>query len=63
MEKPSVVSSMKDQKTNVTYHVFAYRTLTMGELVQAVRFQQSQQRKKPKKGSSIEIHTIIGHND
>ncbi|MBH9502978.1 hypothetical protein I5L48_24525 [Pseudomonas aeruginosa] len=60
MEAPSVRNSIKDSAKDINYHVMAYRALTRPELVQAVGYYNSTTKKKPKRGSSVTVITIIG---
>ncbi|WP_439444483.1 hypothetical protein ABWU93_11565 [Xanthomonas translucens pv. translucens] len=60
MELPNVRHPIRDPETNVTYVVMAYRHLTQSEVVQTVRMHQRQTRKKPKRGSTITILTVLG---
>lgn len=63
METPTLRRTVIDEERSVRYQIFAYRDLTEGEAVAAVRFFLSQKRRKPKKNSTIEIHTVIGCRD
>lgn len=63
MEVPSVRSTIKDPKKDITYYVLAYRPLTRPELVEAVRYFSAHSKKRPKRGSAITIISIIGAND
>ena len=64
MQLPDIVNILKDPEKDVTYKIVAYRKLSRDEMVQAVRFYHSQKKKKrPKKGDTIEIITIFGHNE
>lgn len=64
MQGPNINNIIKDEENDVTYEIMAYRRLSKGEMVDAVRFYQSQKKtKKPKKGSTITIITIIGFNE
>jgi len=63
VEAPSVCTSIKDAAAAVTYNVMAYRTLTRPELVKAIRIYLSQAKKKPMRGSSVTIISVIGAND
>lgn len=63
MKMPDVASTIIDQERDVTYRVFAYRSLTHAELVLAVRhFHAQKKRKKLKRGETVIIHSIIGHD-
>ncbi len=63
MEQPSVRNVIKDPERKVTFVVLAYRELSRGEMVFAVRQYLSQRRGKPKKGSTVVIMTLFGFND
>lgn len=63
MEHPSVATKVYVESTKVTYVVMAYRQLEPEEAKQVVRASLGQQRRKPKPGSTIELHTVIGAND
>lgn len=60
METPNISTKILDPVDNVTYDVRAYRALTRDELVLAVRTHRQRVKRKPKKGSTIVIVTIIG---
>ena len=63
MERPTVPNRMRDPKTGVTYVVMAYRQLERWEVLSAIRSYASQQGRKPKRGSTVEILTSFGAND
>jgi uncharacterized protein (DUF433 family) len=64
VQLPNVSNILKDLENDVTYDVIAYRKLSRNEIIQAVRYYNSQKKtKKPKKGTSIKIITIIGYNE
>lgn len=60
MEQPTIKSAIRDAERDITYIVLAYRTLSRSELVMAVRVFLQQNRKHPKKGSVVTIHSLIG---
>jgi hypothetical protein len=61
MKTPNVVTTIVDRERNITYDVFAYRTLTHDELVFAVRhFYAQKKRPKVKPGQRIIIYSVIG---
>ena len=60
MEMPTVRTVLIDSGKNVRYEVVAYRELSQGETVMVVRNYLANAKKKPKKDSSVVIHTIIG---
>ncbi|GAB5404342.1 MAG: hypothetical protein Aurels2KO_25730 [Aureliella sp.] len=63
MEQPCVSNLARDESRNVTFDVLAYRKLSRAELLQAVRFFESSQKKKLKKDSHYTITTLIGLNE
>lgn len=60
MQMPNVATTGKDSANNITYHVMAYRSLSPQELQFCVRQYRAQTKKKPKRGSVVTIHTVIG---
>jgi hypothetical protein len=62
MEMPNVRSSLRDEKNGITYHVMAYRQLSSGELMMAVRHYLASRpsKQRPKAGDTVTIVTIIG---
>ena len=64
MEQPRVSNPIRDEEKDVTYNVIAYRKLSREEIILAIRhYHAGKKSKKPKKGSTITIVTIIGHNE
>jgi len=64
MEPPSVSNSIRDEKNGITYNVVAYRKLSREEIVLAIKHHRaSKKTKKPKKGTTVTIVTIIGYKD
>ena len=65
MTMPSVRTSLMDDRNGVRYDVLAYRQLSRGELLTAVRVYLSQRkrRRKLKRGTLVEIVSIIGHDE
>lgn len=62
MEFPAVVSTIRDEKRDITYRIVAYRTLTQPEKVSVVAAFFAQKKKpKVKNGSTVTIQTIIGY--
>jgi hypothetical protein len=63
---PNVRNVMLDKGRGVRYEILAYRKLTQEEMLEAVVSLWRQLRKKrlklPKKGQTIIIETIIGHD-
>lgn len=60
MDSPTPRARIRDPKTNVTYVVCAYREITTDEAKQAVLHHMAQQKKKPKRGSTVIVLTIHG---
>ena len=63
MQQPHVRNTARDETNDVTYHVMAFRKLTESELVNAVRYYRARNRRKPKRGSSVTIISIIGFDE
>ncbi len=64
MEQPQVSNPIRDKEKGVTYNVIAYRKLSREEVVLAIRHYHAQKKqKKPKKGTTVTILTIIGYNE
>jgi hypothetical protein len=60
---PDVVTRIRAEDRNVTYEVYAYRTLDKIELVEAVRAfhaQKKVRRRKPVTNATVKIVTLIG---
>jgi hypothetical protein len=55
---------MRDEETNMTYHVMAYRQLSDGEIIQTIREYHNQpknrRRKKPERNKEVVISTFYG---
>lgn len=65
MIAPSIISRLKDERSGVTYDIYAYRHLTTREITEVVRQYVAStkgRRKKVEHGQTIKIKTIIGHN-
>lgn len=61
MQMPSVENLIKDSANGVTYKVLAYRALTRQELLYALAtYQQQAGKRKPKKGTTVTIVSVIG---
>lgn len=61
MQPPNISNPIKDPEADVTYNVMAYRQLSRAEVVQAVRMYMAQKKgKKPKRGTTVTIITVIG---
>jgi hypothetical protein len=63
MELPTIQNILRDNENKIIYHVMAYRSLTREELLLAVRNYLASSKKKPKKGSTITIISIIGASE
>lgn len=63
MELPNIRTVLMDTAKKIRYEVVAFRALTQAELVGAVRYFLSTQRKKPTRNSCVQIVTIIGWNE
>lgn len=59
MKMPNVKNQVIDTKSNVTYVVLAYRTLSEGETRTAIAYYRSQTKKKPKAGTTVTIVSTI----
>lgn len=61
----NVVSSLRDEANKTTYHVYAYRPLSRGEVLACVRYYYSQlpkRKRKPLRNAELRIETLIGAN-
>jgi hypothetical protein len=63
MEMPNVVSVAMDSIKNIRYEVYAYRELDAQELRQTVFTYLQMAKRKPKRNTCIQIHTVIGVRD
>lgn len=64
MKLANVSNLAFDQATGVQYNILAYRKLTPEELLRNVRMiQRTWRGKKPKRGNTITVVSIIGHNE
>lgn len=63
MEGPNVRNVLTDERRGVRYEVLAYRALTEDELIMSVRFALSQMRRKPKRGQTVTVVSVIGARD
>jgi len=64
VEQPRVSNPVRDEEKDVTYNVIAYRKLSREETILAIRHYHAQKNtKKPKKGITVTILTIIGYNE
>jgi hypothetical protein len=63
MLAPNIDNVLKDEQKGVTYVIKAYRAITYEEKVLTVRHFYSQKKKpKVKRGDTIVIYSILGHN-
>lgn len=62
MEMPNIPHPIRDAERNITYVVMAYRALSKGEVVTAVRMHLAGA-KRPKKNSKVVIFTVMGATD
>jgi hypothetical protein len=60
MSFPTIETTGRDEDSGVTYIVVAYRALTPEELQQTVLQYLRRTRKKPKSGTTVRIHSLIG---
>jgi len=64
MRPPDVLSTMRDERHNVTYHFVAYRTLTRDEMLTGIAMLHGQpsmrRRKKPIRNQTFTVQTIHG---
>lgn len=63
MQMPNVVTTVKDTTSDVTYQVKAYRQLNRQEMLQAIGMYLRQSKKKPKRGMTVTIVSLIGLNE
>jgi len=57
--KPTVKNVAIDETNNVTYVVLAYRKLSSKEVMECVQIVLGSKSKKPKRGSTVTIQTVI----
>lgn len=62
MKLPEFVNELNDPKNQVKYRVTAYRALTRQELLQSVAVYLRSKAGKPKRGSTVELTSIIGYD-
>lgn len=60
MDLPNIPHRIRDPERDVVYVVMAYRKLTRGEVVSQVRAHLASTRRRPKKGSTVTIMTVLG---
>ena len=62
MDMPNISNPIQDSQGDVVYDILAYRTLTRAERVMSVRHYLSQQKRRPKRGTTVTIISIIGYD-
>lgn len=62
MPPPDIENRFHDQKSGVTYIVFAYRQLEDHEIINAIGYTLARTKKKerPKRGQTFAIFTVLG---
>ncbi|MGH7982865.1 MAG: hypothetical protein ACREFF_06920 [Candidatus Udaeobacter sp.] len=62
MHPPDVENRFRDEKSDITYVVFAYRQLEGREIIDAIRYVLARCKKKdrPKRGQTFTIFTVLG---
>jgi len=57
----AIPHTITDTDSNITFRVYAYTNLTRGQVLAVIRHYLLNCKKKnrPKKGSTVEIHTVI----
>lgn len=60
MELPNIPHRIRDAERGVLYVVMSYRALSRAEVVQQIRLHNGSVRRRPKKGSTITILTVLG---
>ena len=64
VKPPDVVTSFYDKHDDITYHVYAYRKLSVEEAVVAVqRAYRLTNLKKPPRGSALKIKYLGGYDE
>lgn len=63
MDLPTLRATIRDPRTDVTYRVFAYRDLSREEALGCIRLWHAAQKRKPKKGLTVDIATSLGALD
>lgn len=56
-------ATIRDPRTNVTYRVFAFRELTREEALAIIRMWHAGQKRKPKRGLTVDILSVLGASD
>lgn len=60
---PTLQVSIRDPSTDVMYRVFAYRPLTRQEALRSIAAYNRAKKRKPKRGSVVDIVTTYGFQD
>ena len=60
MEQPSVVTTVDDPSSGVTYRVLAYRKLSREELLFAIASYNGRRKRHHKRGTVVTVVSIIG---
>jgi len=63
MKMPNVVTTVRDAEKNITYQIVAYRRLTRGEAFTQIGLAYADKKFRPKRGETVRLLTIIGHNE
>ena len=64
MEKPNVITALKDPKKNFVFRVRAYRQLTQREMDAAyINWWSQRDKRRSYKNITVEVLSIIGMND
>jgi len=63
MKPPDVITTIRDPKSGMTYHVKAYRKLSREELILAIRHYHASKKPKKRNIKTVTIKTIIGYNE
>jgi hypothetical protein len=63
MDMPDIKHTVRDEENQITYHVMAYRQMSQSEVLFAVRYHASTLKRKPKRGTTFTILTVIGACD
>jgi hypothetical protein len=63
MKMPTLQATIKDPTNDLTYRVFAYRTVTREEALYGIAAANRQRKSKPKRGSVVDIITTFGSED
>ena len=63
MEMPTVKNVAVDKVNGITYEVMAYRQITQGEMLAAIRQANGTKKRKPKRGTKFTLITLFGLHD